>query len=529
MVKRGEAATSNAGGAQWTDAKLDAPGIDNAAMSSYWDMVDCIVTGADAMRKAGKLYLPQFPNETNKNYSHRKNNAKFTNVYRDILEGLSAKPFEEPIKLDEANGDQLKKFCENVDGAGNSITSFALHSFFNAINNAIDWLFIDYEKPIRAPGDRPLTQAEETTLGLRPYWCRVRAKNVLEVRTGIIGGQKVLTYIRILEPAIDGGPNKIRIIQRIGDIVTWELWVYEMNPTVNKMQWRLEDTGPITIGVIPLVPIIIGRQNGEAWQFFPPMRDAADLQIELYQAESGLKNVRNLSGFPMLTGNGVQPDKLPNGNPKELQTGPAVVLYGPPNPGGGPPGSWVYVQPEATVLTWLSSDVQSMIDQLRELGRQPLTAQSGNLTVITAGVAAGKANSAVAMWALALGKALGNALEMTALWFGDKTTKPKVEVFTDFEILGNVDDLNQLATARGKGDISQLTYWEALVRRDVLPADFDPEEEKKRLLAEGPADIGTADGNPNDPNILPPGPPGKAPPPTGGKPAPKGSSAGATA
>lgn len=505
---------ADGGAGQWSDDALDAPGVDCAAMSPYWDQVGCIVTGAQAMRDAGSTYLPQFPNETKKNYEHRRQNAKFTNIYRDILEGLSAKPFEEPIKIDDGEEQAIKDFCDNVDGAGNNLTVFALGSFFNAINDAVTWIFVDYEKSTVEPGDRPRSQAEETALGLRPYWSRVRGKNMLDIKTSIIGGKKVLTYVRILEP---GAPNQVRIIGRINNDVTWGLWEQRKNPAAgNKIQWLMIDSGIISVGVIPLTPVITGRQNGEDWQFFPPMRDAADLQIELYQSESGLKNVRNLSGFPMLSGNGVSPDVDAAKKPKELPTGPSTVLYGPPNPGGGAPGEWLYVQPDAAVLTFLQSDVQKTIDQLRELGRQPLTAQSGNLTTITAGVAAGKANSAVAMWALSLAKSLSNALEITGLFFGIKASDPpKVTVFTDFDIIGNLDDLQQLTAARTNGDLSQDTYWKALVRRDILPADFDPVAEKKLLLAEAPAD------DELDPLDLPPPVPGKPAPGKPPAPAPK--------
>jgi hypothetical protein len=43
------------------------------------------------------------------------------------------------------------------------------------------------------------------------------------------------------------------------------------------------------------------------------MRDAADLQIESYQAESGLKYARTLTAYSMLGANGIQPDLDPEG------------------------------------------------------------------------------------------------------------------------------------------------------------------------------------------------------------------------
>ena len=43
--------------------EINQPGIDNEAMSSYWKLVTTIITGAQAMRNAGELYLPKFSSE----------------------------------------------------------------------------------------------------------------------------------------------------------------------------------------------------------------------------------------------------------------------------------------------------------------------------------------------------------------------------------------------------------------------------------------------------------------------------------
>jgi hypothetical protein len=485
---------------------LDKPSRDNSAMSEYWSLVADIVTGAKAIRAKGELYLPKFPEENQENYDFRLKCSKFTNVYRDMIEQLSAKPFEETIKLPEGTPSQIEEFANDVDGAGNSLSVWAVTSFFNAINDAISWIFIDYTKSIPEPG-RVRSIADEQAAGLRPYWTRVLASNVLEVRTALVNGSKELTFVRILE--VVDSKTFVRILERQGDIVNW--FLYEKKVDGVKIEWILVDAGPITIGVIPLVPIITGRRNGETWQFYPPMRDAADLQIELYQEESGLKHISQLTAFPMLAGNGIAPPRAADGKTIEkLRVGPSTVLYGPPNPGGGAAGNWSYVEPGASSLEFLQKKVDKTTESLRELGRQPLTAQSTNVTVITSAVAAGKANTAVGMWAYGLQDAIDNALMITGLWYGIRDYEAKAEVFTDFDIDGEGDDAGTLTSMRKNRDISQETYWHEMKRRGVLSGEFDPEAEKKLLLAEVPADDGSEDSNPA--NALP-GPRKPAPAP----------------
>lgn len=470
---------------------------DSAAMLPYWDKTDAIVEGFDAVKAAGKEYLPMFSEEEQCDYDVRLSMAKFTNVYRDVLEGLATKPFEEEVTLvgdkESKAPDQIEAFIENVDGSGNNLTTFAAQTFFNGINSAIDWIFIDY--PTVAP-EIVRTVADAKALGVKPYWTHVLGRNVLEARTDIINGEEKLSYIRIFEPGMTG-PDHVRIFTRQPDSsITWELWVKnDKKPD----EYVFENGGTLSITVIPLVPFITGRRDGKSFKFFPVMRDAADLQISLYQDESALQHIKTMAGYPMLAANGMKPEKNADGKTnKKIGIGPMKVLYGTPDASGNH-GTWTFIEPSATSMTFLQTSIDKTKQDLRELGRQPLTAQSGQLTVITTAVAAGKARSAVSAWALGLKDALENALVITALWLNLKDYQPEVNVFTEFDNFSDSNaDLTTLDTARENGDLSQQTYWSELKRRKVLSPEFDADEERAQLLKEIPSD------GINDDSIEPP-------------------------
>jgi hypothetical protein len=475
---------------------------DSAAMLEYWDLTDTLVDGINSLRLAGERYLPKFADEGSKEHQFRLKLTKLTNIYRDIIEGLSAKPFEQEIALivDDANAipTEIESFIEDVDGSGNNLTIFSAATFFNGINSAIDWIWVDYPK--RDPSI--VTLAQQKAAGVRPYWSHVLGRNILDVRSKVINGEETLTYLKIYEP---GATDKVRIFERVetGE-VTWRLYVKSDQPSLDgKTQFILEDEGNITIGVIPFVPFITGRRDGRSWRFFPAMRDAADLQIELYQQESGLKFAKTLTAYPMLAGNGITPPMEADGvTVKKIAVGPSRVLYAPPH-ASGTVGSWAYVEPNAQSLTFLAKDVEETIKQLRELGRQPLVATMG-ITVVQAGMAAGKAKSAVKAWGLGLKDALENALVITCLWMAisEVTYDPTVAVYLEFDEFLEGKDLDALQAARAGKDISQLTYWEELKRRAVLSPEFDAGVEEQRLLDELPGD-GEDTGEPGDPLELP--------------------------
>ena len=177
------------------------------------------------------------------------------------------------------------------------------------------------------------------------------------------------------------------------------------------------------------------------------------------------------------------------------------MLYAPADDDGNH-GVWEWIGTDAATLKFLAEDIKETTKELRELGRQPLTAQSGNLTVITTAVAAAKGNSAVQAWALQLKDALENAMRLTALWLGETVT-PDVLVFTDFAV-EDIDNKSpeHLMKLRGMGDLSLDTLWVEFRRREILGPEFDEETEAEKLLAEVPTD--DESGLDDDGNIIDP-------------------------
>jgi len=466
----------------WENLSKRAP--DSQSMLTYWEKTDAIMGGIETMRAAGDQFLPKFEaSEEKAAFEFRLTQTKLTNIYSDVVDGLASKPFEKEVTQDIPAFDL---FTEDVDGKGNNLTQFAASTFYNGINNAVDWIFVDYPN---ADTRKIRNKAEQLQLGLRPFWSHVIGRNMLEAKSEIKNGRETLTLCRILEP---GSPDKVRKFERSKDgAITWCL--YRKNDTI-KSGVELEDEGVISIGVIPLVPFATGRRDGSNFKYKPALQGAVDLQIDLYQQESALKFAKVMSAFPMLSGNGVQPELGPDGKtPLRLAVGPAVVLYAPMD-GSGKAGTWGYVEPSASSLQFLAGEIKDTKQDLRELGKQPLTAQSGNLTVITTAVAAGKSKSAVVAWALALKDTLENAFKITAMWMKE-SKEPSVVVYTEFDsFIDGEDGLEHLRAMRKDGDLSVETLHEETKRRRYLSPEFDHDKEMERILGEAPA-------NPDDDEV----------------------------
>ncbi len=473
---------------------------DIESMVPYWNEISAILDGKTAIQQAGTEFLPKFPDETETDYQFRLKSAKFTNVYRDVVEGLASKPFQDEVTLIQGEGTKAipqfaRDFIENVDGFGNNLTSFAALTFFNGINFAIDWIFVDYPS-VNTPDT--LTVKDAKKLNLRPYWRHVLGKNVCEVRTAMRGAEEIITYFRYIEPAFGTDPLHVREFELVDNVVKWRLYRKEVQENSSEPEYVVVKEGQLSVNFIPMVPFVTGRRDGGSFKFYPPMQDTADLQITLYQNESALEYIKTLACYPMLATDGIKPKTDGKGNPEKIGVGPGRVLYGVAMSNGAG-GTWKYVEPNANSLEFLKKDIDKTKTDLRELGRQPLTAMSSQLTTVTTSIAAGKAKSAVTAWAYALKDALENALKMTCQW-QHISYEPEVNVYTGFDnVTDNGSDLQELGNARQRNDISRETYWEELKRRKVLSPEFNADRERKRLLE----DIPTGGPDMDDENDIP--------------------------
>jgi hypothetical protein len=473
------------------DAKSPAaPSIDHQAMAPLWFQVRSIMGGTNAMRENAAVFLPRYPRETDDNYNFRRKNARFTNVYQDIVENLAQRPFAKEVVIEDDAPDDLHRFCEDVDGRGSTIHSFAGDVFANGINAGLDWILVDYTAGV----PENATRAVEREIGARPFWCRYTADRVLAAESAMINGKEEFVHVRLKETVVERvgfeekAVDQIRVLNReqtspgVYSAPTWEIWQKRKDAQSSSETWqRTQGPTAMTVPVITLVPFLAGRRKGTSWQVQAPMEGAADLQIELFQLESSLKHIETLTAFPMLSANSVEPPVGEDGKPAPVPVGPHAVLYAPDG------GSWAFIEPSAESLNFLREHIKDTTKELRELGRQPLTAQTGNLTVVTTAFAAQKANAAIQAWALNLKVALEQALRYTAMWLRQdpEVYFGAVLIDLDFDLgLGDDASFGQVMQMRRNGDISRKALITEAKRRNILTAEYDPDEDAEELAAD---------------------------------------------
>lgn len=470
-------------------------------MDEHLRDVQTFLTGANAVIRASTRYLPKFSRENDADYNVRLGCAKFTNVFRDLVENLASKPFARTVQLTEESQKkwpELAKFTENVDGAGNHLHVFAGDLFFHSIASTVDWLVVDKTS---VPQGSSLKVEREA--GAQVYWYRVPQLDVLAVYSDMVDGQEIFTHFRFRDDGVARNGFGEKIVERVrvfdrqrlpGSTLSrpkygpayWQLYEKFKDESTGKTSWRIVDNGTFGLGIIPVICVSTGRREGKSWRFVKTMDDVVHLQKKLYQSETNLEFAKLMAGSPMLSGKDADPPMVPvtrmlDGIPYTTEeaapvvVGPKTVLY----------GDWSYVQIDANAMMFLKDDIKRTEAQMREVGRQPLTTDSGNLTVVTTMFAAQKGNSAVQAWALGLKDSLEWAFVLTARWMNLDGAEPDVAVWTDFSIdLESEAAPEFLRDAQTRKLISREAYLAEGKRRNFLSAEYDATDDVGKIRTE---------------------------------------------
>lgn len=474
-------------------------------MEPAWEQIEDILDGPACIRAKRTKYLPKHESEDDAEYARRVAQAPWLPEFDDILAGLAAKPFAKDITFKNGAPPDLVTLAEDIDGRGNNLTAFCREVFRKGIGLGCHAILVDNTGTGSA-----LTVAQERQQGVRPYWVSICADDIIDLKTAFVGAREVAYHVRIEECAIirDGyaeiEKERIREFNREpalnakGAIVslgppTWTLWEARVAAEGVKV-WDVIDGGTFApIDEIPLVFFWTGDREGPQY-VRPPLGAIADKQIELYRVLSRKDEAYTKAGFPMLTANGLGP---PTGGAK-IEVGPGRILFAP-----AAQASWDYIQPNPEVLKELRADVESIRDDIRRLGMQPLTPQGGDVSATASSIEGARAHSRVQAWALGLKDVIEQALVLTAKWLRVPDTA-EVTVHTDF-LAGTMSQpgLDALVKARVAREISRVTYLEGLIRFGVLPGDYDIAADEE-VIAEEMQGLALSDVPPLDPGTAPP-------------------------
>lgn len=437
-----------------------------------------LMGGTEAMRKAGKTYLPQEPAEPETGYKDRLARTFLFNGYRKTVKDMSGKVFAKPVQLGDDVPEKLKEYAENIDLTGQGLNNFAYQVFECGMNDGVSYILV--EMPA---AQENATRADDIASGRRPYLVHVPAHNLLGWKSAVIGGEHVLTQVRIMECVAEDDPEdefqqievrQVRVFDRIDDVgVIFR--VFREQDVAGKKEWIEVESGTTSLKDIALVPFYSNRTDFMVG--LPPLEDLAYVNLAHWQSSSDQRNILHVARVPMLFAKGFgEEDKLVVGANSFTRS-------------SNENADMKYVEHSGKAIESGRDDLKDLEFQMQTLGLELLIPKPGGQSATGAAIDQAKMNSPLAMMADNLKDALEQAFGYMAEYDGlGEDEGGSVTVNTDFGVtLRDAADLATLLAAVNAGQISRETFWKELKRRGVLMDDFDADEELDKIDQDGEA------------------------------------------
>lgn len=443
------------------------------AMKERWDVINNVLAGTEAMRKAGEKFLPRHIAETSERYENRLNTAVFRNMTEDTLESLVGRPFSEPVKVQDTVPDDIQSFMDNIDNHGDNIDSFAKKWFKSSVAKGYCAVLVEFPR-IKNGTEYVRTLADDRMEGVRPYLCRIEPENLICVRTETIAGKEVITHARICRYVEElEGRWGTRVVKEIMVLEPGTVEIFRQEDVEDsKSAWVVVDSWETGLSFVPMVTFYANYESTCLSK--PPLLDLAYANIAHWQSSSDQRVILSTARLPILAVSGLSEEEASN-----IVVGPFKFLSS-----NNPDSKFYYVEHDGNAINAGAEDLRTLERWMSSYGAEFLKRDTGTQTATARALDSSEALSKLQAWVVDFENSMATALSYMKAWMtgGSDFKGGKVELVSDFDY-GELDQtaVHAILAARTHNDISRKAFLAELQRRDILSDLYDVEEDEQYL------------------------------------------------
>lgn len=429
-------------------------------MSEAWALIEALMGGTNAMRSAGKTYLPQWPAEDPKAYEGRLGTATLFPAYARTISVLSGKPFSKPLTIGEDVPKKFGPWLEDVDLQGRNLHSFASDLCAEALAFGFCGILVD-----APPAEGAKTIADEQSAGVRPYFVHVAHNAVLGWRAEKIKGGLSLTQLRLLENVEEpDGQFGTKTVEQVRVLEPGKWTVYRKTTGEGGVEaWTIHKEGTTSLQLIPFVPIYGKRKDfmiGTA-----PMVELAHANVEHWQSKSDQQTILHTARVPMLFAKDIGPDT-------NIVVGTGAFIKA-----SSKDADVKYVEHSGAAIEAGRKSLLDLEDRMRQTGAELLVIKPGNTTEVQTLADNEQGMCDLQRIVQTLENGLDQALKLMGLWVGEDKTG-HVTIYSDFGAATLAEASAQLLfDMESVGSLSFKTLLSELQRRGILSPDIDVDKE----------------------------------------------------
>ncbi len=486
---------------------VDTLGSAVQAMSAYWPQTDTLMGGTQAMRAAGATYLPREKREKIDRYRARLGRSFIYPAYKDTVNKLGAAPFRSAVTVTELERmhPMVQEMTVETDREGRDITQFAKMAFTEAIHRGCTHILPDF--PAQGEG---VMRDQELETNVHPYLVHISPTDMLGWRQeemlngmrrlkqfrfkqkttendgewGDAEGEVIYVYnlayqdeVNVRRAALSRGMSDDAVgMVGLGSV---EIWVHEQDKRgARKPKWVRDKVLPYSFVGNPLVTLYInqtGYLTGE-----PRFWDMSDLNVAHWQSDSDQRNILHVARVPLLFRAGVAQEEYDEG----VTIGVSECISS-----KNADARMEWVETEGKAIAAGKEDGLELETRMEVMGlaprlTRPVKTATGEVKDEVRNQS--EAESWVRDGETAFELAFANANKFVDP-DGEMPEGYSVGMFNEFSLsLNATRDLDALAAARDRGDISRETYLNEIKRRSVIDEFVDVQDEMIRIAEEAP-------------------------------------------
>lgn len=435
------------------------------AQASRYRLWDDLSNGGEAV-EGNAAYLTRHPFEPESQFTIRRERAAYTNYAAPIVTVFSSALLRKAPS--RTLPPSLEALVPDVDRLGTSADVFFGDRVRRAAANGVSFVLVDMP-PAPEGGS---TVAADKAARRRPYFVPLNWDEV--INWGLDSdGQLAWCVVKeaTFRDAEPWTPRKCITRYRLWTRTTWEVWEV---PEDKDSAGSLVGEGKHDLGMVPIVPFVFERKHPMVGN--SSIRGVASLLLRVYRRENERDKMLFDCAVPLFFAKGFDTKDL-DSFVRSSSNGITSTM---------PDADIKYVEPDGKAFGSLREAIQDDMRAIREVALRQIrpdskAVESGDSKRIDNQ----QLNSALSRFSLTCGASETLCWQLADKWLRNSGEGVEVVYTNDFDIDQLSGDLvRSLLEVRKSRDISRETLWKSLERIEVLPDDFDPEEEAARLEEE---------------------------------------------
>jgi hypothetical protein len=450
----------------WAD-DVSRPCDEYTEVSKRWAVIDLVLGDTLSVRACKEQVLPKLPYEK-KGYDNRVKQIVLTPWFRRLVDGLVGVVLRKEPDLTEVNL-QLMDHLKDITLAGDDLQDFMRSLLLTYAQYGTVGILVD------SPNLEARLRSEEVSLNIRPYWTIYHAKQIIGFKTSRVRNVRRLTQVRLSEWVDQDtglfGVVKVHQIRTLtlrslentaGEVGYYVHWTVHREQEGEYVFW--------TDGIIetPEIPFYMAPDFSYG---VPPFLQIAFMNISETRKNAELDHLLSLCANQKAVFAGFEFESEDEGE--------TVTL--------GPEDGYVSDNPGASV-TYVGANVQPaqvLMDRIDRIQRDMMNLaiaamvaqKNGAETAESKRIDRIQTDSMMAVMADAIEKLINAALMGHAGMMG--LTQPGVvQVNKDFsnEVL-TTETARFYADLVVQGRLTVQTFFDLLIRGELLPSEFDKASE----------------------------------------------------